>query len=91
MKAETERHVAALQRAVRINDFCIILGISRTSAYGLINRNEVQTIHIAGRRLIPMSEVDRLMAEAINAPRPSTLPNPPAPNGRRRRHHVEAA
>jgi predicted DNA-binding transcriptional regulator AlpA len=52
-------------RALRINDFCMVLGISRSGAYRMLARDEIKTIDIAGRRLVPMSEVDRLMAEAL--------------------------
>jgi len=52
-------------RSIGINDFCAAIGVSRSFAYGLINRNEIKTIHLGRRRLIPMTEVDRLISEAI--------------------------
>jgi excisionase family DNA binding protein len=58
-------------RSIGINDFCAAIGISRSCAYGLINRNEIQTIHIGRRRLIPMTEVDRLISDAVTKAVPS--------------------
>lgn len=46
----------------RINDFGKVIGISRTSIYAMIKRGELQTIKIAGRTLIPASEVQRLLS-----------------------------
>ena len=51
--------------AMRVNDFCATIGIGRTKAYELINEGKLTAITIAGRTLIPASEVDRLIAEAM--------------------------
>ena len=51
--------------AMRVNDFCATIGIGRTTAYELINEGKLTAITIAGRTLIPASEVDRLIAEAM--------------------------
>lgn len=50
--------------AWQVNPFCRALGISRTSFYELIKRGEIRTVVVAGRRLVPDSEVQRLLAEA---------------------------
>ncbi len=46
--------------AYRINDACRLLGICRTSAYGMVHRGELKLIRIAGRTLVPRSELERL-------------------------------
>jgi hypothetical protein len=40
-----------------------MLGISRTSFYLLVKQNKIRTICIAGRRLVPASEGERLISE----------------------------
>lgn len=52
--------------AYRINDACSALGIGRTSFYRLVTDGKFRTITIAGRVLVPRSEIDRLMAEAMS-------------------------
>jgi hypothetical protein len=49
--------------AYRVNDFCRMLGISRTSFYLLVKQEKIRTIFIAGRRLVPASEGERLISE----------------------------
>lgn len=48
----------------RINDFAKAVGISRTSIYQLIKEGKIKPVKIAGRTLIPASEVQRLFQEA---------------------------
>jgi predicted site-specific integrase-resolvase len=47
----------------RVNDFCAVTGIGRTSLYDLINAGKIRTVRIAGRRIIPAGEADRIMTE----------------------------
>jgi hypothetical protein len=62
------RHEQSLEPlAYQVNAFCRALGISRTSFYDLMKRGELKTIVIAGRRLVPKTEVDRLIANATTA------------------------
>ena len=46
--------------AYRVPDACTALGISRTSLYELVKRGELTLIKIAGRTLVPRSELERL-------------------------------
>ena len=46
--------------AFRVPDACAALGISRTSLYELVKRGEITLIKIAGRTLVPRSELERL-------------------------------
>jgi hypothetical protein len=48
--------------AWQVNPFCAAVGISRSSFYGLVKRGEINTVVIAGRRLVPDSEARRLLA-----------------------------
>jgi excisionase family DNA binding protein len=46
--------------AFRVEEACRLLGISRTSLYALAKSGQVQLIKIAGRTLVPRSEMERL-------------------------------
>jgi excisionase family DNA binding protein len=52
--------------AYRINDACHVLSISRSSIYNMIGDGRLKSISIAGRTLIPRTEIDRLLEEALN-------------------------
>lgn len=54
---------AAARLGYRIPDFCEAVGISRSSVYELIKHGKLQSVLIAGRRIIPVSEAERLMRE----------------------------
>ena len=46
--------------AFPINDACHALGIKRTSLYELAKTGQLKLIKIAGRTLVPRSEIERL-------------------------------
>ena len=46
--------------AYRIEEACHALGIGRTSLYELVKSGELKLIKIAGRSLVPRSEIERL-------------------------------
>jgi excisionase family DNA binding protein len=46
--------------AYPVNDACHALGIKRTSLYELAKNGELKLIKIAGRTLVPHSEIERL-------------------------------
>ena len=46
--------------AYSVNDACHALGIGRTSLYELVKSGELKLIKIAGRTLVPRSELERL-------------------------------
>lgn len=50
--------------AYRINDFSKVSGLGRTAIYALIREGKLRAVTIAGRRLIPASEAQRLIEEA---------------------------
>lgn len=57
----------------RVLDACAALGISRTSLYELVKSGELKLIKIAGRTLVPRSELERLtrVDGAPNKPKPA--------------------
>lgn len=57
------------RRAISIPEFCLAMGISRSTAYLLLNAGTLRTIRLGGRRLVPLSEVDRLLEGAVDAAR----------------------
>lgn len=46
--------------AFRVDEACHALGIGRTSLYELVKTGELKLIKIAGRTLVPRSEIERL-------------------------------
>lgn len=46
--------------AYRVDEACHALGIGRTSLYELVKSGELKLIKIAGRTLVPHSELERL-------------------------------
>ena len=51
---------AAGKQAYRIDEACHCLGIGRTSLYALVKAGQLKLIKIAGRSLVPHSEIERL-------------------------------
>ena len=51
---------AASKLAYRVDEACHALGIGRTSLYELVKSGELKLIKIAGRTLVPHSELERL-------------------------------
>lgn len=46
--------------AYSINEACRSLGLGRTSIYALANAGHLRLLRIAGRTLVPRSELERL-------------------------------
>jgi hypothetical protein len=53
--------------SLRIADFCHATGIGRTSTFEMIKDGRLRSVMIAGRRLIPIGEAERLINEAFDA------------------------
>jgi excisionase family DNA binding protein len=51
--------------ALRINDACAALGISRSSLYEMMNAGVIRTAMLAGRRVIPVSELQRVLSQSL--------------------------
>lgn len=50
--------------AYRVNDACQLIGIGRSSLYKLIGKGKLKSITIAGRTLIPRTEIEALVSGA---------------------------
>jgi excisionase family DNA binding protein len=50
--------------AYRVNEFCSVVGLGRTTVYALIADGKLATIKIGNRRLIPHEAAVALLAEA---------------------------
>ena len=48
-------------RAYRLKDFCIAFGVSRSTAYQLMNEGRLESVLVGGRRLIPADAAERLL------------------------------
>lgn len=48
----------------RINDACRVLSLGRSTLYKLMGSGKLRSVTIAGRVLIPRSEIERLISEA---------------------------
>jgi excisionase family DNA binding protein len=48
--------------AYSINEACQMLSLGRTSLYEMAKNGELKLIRIAGRTLVPLSEIERLTA-----------------------------
>ena len=55
--------------AYQVSPFCRRIGIARSTFYELVRKGEIRTVTLGGRRLVPATEVARLLgnAEAKNA------------------------
>jgi hypothetical protein len=50
-------------KARRVNDACRAIGISRSLIYKLAAQCNINLVHVAGRTLVPESEIERLASE----------------------------
>lgn len=48
--------------ALSVNDVCAALGVSRPTVYELIRNGRLRTVTLGRRRVIPRTELDRLLA-----------------------------
>jgi predicted site-specific integrase-resolvase len=62
MNMNDSKNIAPL--TLNINDACKAIGIGRTSLYELINEGKLETVIIAGRRLVPVTAIRALIEEA---------------------------
>lgn len=52
------------RRALTVADFCQTFSISRSFFYVLLKRGEIHAVLVGGRRLVPVTEGDRLISVA---------------------------
>lgn len=58
--ARGQVHSGGERLAYPVNEACHAMGIKRSLLYELIRRREIEPVKIAGRTLIPRSEIERL-------------------------------
>lgn len=51
------------RRALRVNDAARLYGVSRSTLYKLFSEGKLKPTMIGGRRLVPVAEMERLLAE----------------------------
>jgi excisionase family DNA binding protein len=57
-----QNHIAAeMPKARRVLDACRVMGLSRSTLYSLAKKGELRFVKVAGRTLVPESEIDRLL------------------------------
>lgn len=61
--AAVRRAETTPKMAYSVLETCATLGITRPSLYGLIADGRLRTIKVGSRRLIPVNEIERLLAE----------------------------
>jgi excisionase family DNA binding protein len=54
---------STVERLLAIDEAAAILGIARSTLYGLIGRGEVATLKIGRRRLIPTGSIEHLIRD----------------------------
>jgi excisionase family DNA binding protein len=50
------------RRTYTITEVAVILGIGRSTAYALAQRGEIRALRVGGRVVVPVDEVERLLA-----------------------------
>ncbi|MBC7104581.1 MAG: helix-turn-helix domain-containing protein [Firmicutes bacterium] len=60
-----EEIARGVRRAVRPEEFAIMTGQGRSAVYDQIRQGRIRAARVGRRYLIPVSEVDRYLAEAI--------------------------
>lgn len=80
MEVEREHHgdVGRMveRRRVTVEEADVMLGISRTSAYGCASRNEIPTVRLGRRLVVPLTR----LAAMLDGERPTPARVQPAEN-----------
>lgn len=56
-----DQNQSLIPRAYSVADFCRAYGLSRSTAYKLISSDQLRSVRIAGRRLIPADAAEALL------------------------------
>ena len=62
MKSQTLTPVRSDKRALTVRETIARYSISRTSLYKIIKQGKLKTVKIAGRRLVPVDEIEGLIS-----------------------------
>lgn len=57
------------RRAYGLSEFADMFGISRDSAKRAAKRGDLKTIRLGGRRLVPLTEIERIEKEGLGGTR----------------------
>jgi excisionase family DNA binding protein len=49
------------RRTVTVEEAAVMLGISRTSAYGCVSRNEIPTVRLGRRLVVPLTRLAAML------------------------------
>jgi len=60
-KSQLPKLVPMAPLALNVDSFARAMNIGRTSVYAMIKSGQIKSVLIAGRRLIPFSEANRLL------------------------------
>ena len=55
--------------AYDVNDFCLAVGIGKTKVYEMIKDGRLKSGLLEGKRIIPVEEAQRVIADACCAPK----------------------
>jgi excisionase family DNA binding protein len=58
---QTHPHNDPPRHAYSVDGFCRTIGIGRTKFYELVRERKIRTVTIGGRRLVPATEIQRLL------------------------------
>ncbi len=56
----------AERRAYTVREFCSAYRVSRSHTYKLMQRGQLRTVLVGGKRLIPVAAAEALIAEGAN-------------------------
>jgi hypothetical protein len=62
------RNRTAARRTLSITEFCEAAGISRRLFYHLVNAGRIRVLRLSSRPLVPVSELERILASAAFVP-----------------------
>jgi len=74
-KSQLPKLVPMAPLALNVDSFARAMNIGRTSVYAMIKSGQIKSVRIAGRRLIPFSETDRLLSEVNDAEKNNKIQN----------------
>jgi excisionase family DNA binding protein len=59
--------VPAQRLAYSVPDFCAAVGISRAHAYRMVRKGLLRVVRLGSRTVVPVAEVERLLAPTLEA------------------------
>jgi hypothetical protein len=61
--SKSRRHVPAERKAYSINEFTSVTGLPRSTYYQLVARGALAPVHVFGKALIPVEQVETLLRD----------------------------